>query len=320
MPVTTVKTYLFFAAVLMTSLPCYAAPLTLEDVSLHLSTNAQIVWKAPTNQLPGKLWVYKKSPRVFSAATISNAIILASFQNKGFPQPSTNRIVIWADSMEGEPQPPYFEITPERGEMSYRLGDRAPDSPQEISKDEAAVKRAWDCLFQLGIDRSQIAKTNAASYGTGGVFFPREIDGIEFYDESEGFQIQYGSQGRVISFSLALPNLEREQNSQSASPDQIISCIRAHKTPVAPNDDESDYFDRVKNLAKATKFTITKITPYYGEGVFGKVPTNNEPSKFVTPVAKIEAIADFGSSNTQVRLFSPILSSEVNRLLESKTK
>src|SRR5208283_545745 len=110
---------------------------------------------------------------------------------------------------------------------------------------------------------------------------------------------------------LTLPNLEREQESPTASAQQIIACIRALKTPSPPNGEESDYFGRIKNLAKAKKLTITKITPVYGEGVFGEVPTNNEPAKIVTPIAQLEAVADFGNSNATVRLFSPILSSEV---------
>jgi hypothetical protein len=81
-----------------------AAFTSLEDISPHFSTNAQIIWQAPTNHLPKSFWIYKKLPRVFSATTISNAMILATFQNKRFPKPSTNQIVIWADGTEGEPQ------------------------------------------------------------------------------------------------------------------------------------------------------------------------------------------------------------------------
>ena len=44
-------------------------------------------------------------------------------------------------------------------------------------------------------------------------------------------------------------------------------------------------------------------------------PTNNEPAKIVAPVAELEAVADFGNGNAAVRLLSPIISSEVNRLL-----
>src|SRR5208283_3399987 len=120
-----------FAPILVMIFSFRAAALTLEDICPHLSTNAQIIWQAPTNQLPKSFWIYKKSPRVFSATIISNAIVLASFQNKRFPKPSTNRIIIWDNRTEGESQPPYFEIAPEYGAI-YSLGDRAPDSPQEI--------------------------------------------------------------------------------------------------------------------------------------------------------------------------------------------
>ncbi|MGO8838027.1 MAG: hypothetical protein ACLQQ0_11445, partial [Limisphaerales bacterium] len=287
-----------FAPILAMLFSFRADALTLEDICPHLSTKAQIVWQAPTNQLPKSFWIYKKLPQVFQATTISNAMVLASFQNKGFPKPSTNRVVIWDDRTEGEPQPPYFEIAPEYGAITYSLGDRAPDSPQEIFKDQAAVERAWDRLAQLGIDRSQLVKTNAASYGVYGVCLPRQIDGIRFYDESEGFSFQqFGSHGKIRYFSLTLPNLEREQESPTASAQQIIACIRALKTPSPPDGEERDYFKRIKNLAKVTKLTITKVTPYYGEGVYGEAPTNNEPSRLVTPIAELEAVADFGNSN-----------------------
>ena len=246
--------------------------------------------------------------------TISNAIILAAFQDKGFPQPSTNHVVLWAGGFDGEPQPPNFAILPDVAQMSFTLGDRRPDSPEGIATNQAAVERAWNCLAQLGLDRSQFVKTNDASSGGYGVFIPRQIDGIRVYGGSEGFQIQFGKQ-RVLQFCLLFSNLERDRQSQIASPQQIIACVRAFKTPSLPNGDEPDYFGRIKNLAKAKTLTITKITPYYSEGVYGETPTNGEPAKIVTPIAELEAVADFGSSNATVRLLSPIIMSEANRLL-----
>ena len=315
------KTFAILAAILMSAFSSPASSSSLERFSPHFSTDTPILWTAPTNHLPKSFWIYKKMPRVFSEATISNAVILASFQNKGFPKPSTNQIVIWADPFEGEPQPPYLRIMPDLGEISYSLGDRAPDSTQQVFKDQAAVERAWDRLAQLGIDRSQFVKTNVANYGEWGASFPRQIDGIQFYDDSEGFSFQqFGSHGKIRCFSLAFPNLQREQNNPTAGPQQIIACIRAHKIIVVPNAGEETYFQRVKTLANAKKVTITRITPYYGEGVYGETPTNNEPSKIVSPIAELEAVADFGNSNATVRLLSPILSSEVNRLLENKAK
>ena len=46
-----------------------------------------------------------------------------------------------------------------------------------------------------------------------------------------------------------------------------------------------------------------------------KNPPGDEPSKFITPVAELQAVAHVGTSNVTVRLVSPILSSEVARLL-----
>jgi hypothetical protein len=85
-----------------------------------------------------------------------------------------------------------------------------------------------------------------------------------------------------------------------------------------PNVGEEKFFVRLKTLASAKKLTITKITPYYGEEVFGTIPTNYVPCNFATPFAELEAVADFGTSNTTLRLVSPILTSDVKRLLGGK--
>lgn len=106
------------------------------------------------------------------------------------------------------------------------------------------------------------------------------------------------------------------ESHQTASPAQITACIRPHKVIVLPNTDEEAYFQRVKALANARTFTITKITPYYCVGIYGEMP-GNEPSKWITPVAEVEAIADFGITNATVRIFAPILASDVIRTLSN---
>ena len=74
---------------------------------------------------------------------------------------------------------------------------------------------------------------------------------------------------------------------------------------------------RVKTLSTATKVTITKITPYYGEGVYGEAPENGETPLFqsVTPFAELEAVAVLENTNANVTLYSPLLITEVDRLL-----
>jgi hypothetical protein len=312
------KAILLLGAILTTVFSSFAEHI-IEDFSPHFSSNTEIIWNASTNNLPDSFWTYRQLPRVFSATTISNAIVLASFQSKRFPQPSTNQFVIWADSDGSEPRPPCFLIMPEDGQISYSLRDRAPDSTRDIFKEEVALECAWDCLSELGIDRSQFVKANDASSGDWRVFLPRQVDGIRFYGESEGFSFQqFGTHGKIGCFSLSWPNLKREQNIPTASVQQVIACIRAAKTCVIPANDEQDYFARIKNLGRAKTLTITKITPYYSDGNYGEMPTNGELSRVVMPLAEMEAIVDFGNSNANIRLVSPIISSDVNRLLNAR--
>ncbi|MDR3459256.1 MAG: hypothetical protein P4N60_17640 [Verrucomicrobiae bacterium] len=86
---------------------------------------------------------------------------------------------------------------------------------------------------------------------------------------------------------------------------------------VVPNPGEEGYFQRLKAIAKAKTFTITKITPYFGEGVIGETPPSDVPPQMITPFAELEAVADFGNCKMPVRLISPIVSSEVSRLIGS---
>jgi len=300
---------------------CAGASRTLEEVSPHFSANTQIIWRAESNSLPTKLWVYKKVPRVFSAAMISNAVVLASFQKKGFPAPSTNDVVVWLDDFAGEPEPPNLAFLSREGQLSFTLGDRIPEKQRNIIGGESAVKHGWNCLIQLGVDGREFVNTNSENDGKNTVVFPRQVNGIPFLDGSGEFSFQqFGSNAAIGSFSLLWPKLEPLTFGPTACPQQIIDCIRAFKTPVVPNDDEGDYAAFLKSMEKVKIFTITKITAYYGDGVYGESPTNGETSNIVMPVAQLDATADFGGGTRVVRMYSPILSSEVTRLLGKKMK
>jgi len=311
------KILLLFTGILAGVCSSPAGPSALVDISPHFSTNVEIVWQAPTSHLPKVFWIYKITPRVFSATTISNAIVLASFQDKGFPKPSTNQVIL-SDRFEGEMEPPHFMILPDVGQLSYTLGDRVSDSLKDVLTNETAVNHAWDCLGRFGIDRSEFVKTNAAVVGLAGVFLPRQIDGIQDYFNGQGFQFQqFSTNGKIRAFCLLWPKLKRAESSPAASPQQIIACIRGHRVMVLPEGNEGrHYFAQLNHLGEPKRLTITKITPYYTEGVFGEVPTDNEPPQFVTPFAELEAVANFGNSNVTTRLVSPILSSDINRLLK----
>jgi hypothetical protein len=317
------------AVVLALVFTASANPITIADISPHLSTNAQIIWKAPVNGLPKSLWVYKILPNTFSVSQISNAMALASFQNKGIPQPSTNEIILWDHTREGDdPLAGWFVILPDLGLIEYSIRNHARGSSDAIPDDKTIAKRAWNCITQLGIDRTQLSQggiqNNGCEYDGKGrlatngyvggrmIAFVRKIDGVDFPENSEGFNIELGSHGVIRAFNLNWPNLERFDNRQIVSAEQIIRFIRENKTPILPNQDEETYFQRIKSLSHAKTFTITKVTPHYGDGIFGEVLTNNEKPKYAAPFAELEAVADFGNSNMIVHLDAPIILSNTN--------
>jgi len=314
---------------------------SLEDISPHFSTNMPIVWQAGTNQLSKSFWIYKRfPPHPFPVTIISNAVVLASLQKKGFPKPSTNDFYIAEEHPPDYPStiPIIFSITPKSASIFYSQPHPGTNTT-DIPADNILARRARDRAAELGIDPVQIAFKDITSHFNQdengnditnqicgrGVYLSRQLDGVLFWGngengDEEGFWIEFGSHGQIRAFSLVWPDLKRDEFQPTASPQQIINCIRAQKTIVLPNAGEETYFQRIKVLANAKTFTITKITPYYREAIFGEVPTNEVPPEFVTPLAELEAVADFGNSNATVKLLSPILSSETSRLLETQIK
>jgi hypothetical protein len=336
------KTFSLIAVIFAAALSSFADTTnSFERFSPHFSTNTEIIWQAATNNLPKSFWIYKRlPPRPFSASVISNAIVLASLQGKGFPKPSTKDFYIWQnrDPNYPGPIPSIFNLSPKSGTISYSMPD--PDTNLFlIPSDEILVMRAWACARRLGVDPAQVAfKSMTSDFNQDenyndlpdqlcgrGVYLSRQLDGISFTSIGDngangGFWIEFGSLGKIRAFSLVWPDLKRDKIEKIASPEQIIACIRAHKVIVIPNHNEEKYLGRVKALSNARTFTITKITANYTEGVMGEMPTNDAPPGFITPFAELEAVADFENSNATVRFVSPIVSSEVSRLLGNKVK
>ena len=263
---------------------------------------------------------------------------LASLQSKGIPKPSTNNFFIWEERAPNIPNPirSIFCISPEGATISYSKPHYAWGSGADIPTN--IVTRAWSELSRFGVDSKQLKFKNLTSSFCNkdergrdlsnrpcgrGVFLSRQLDGISFFGNGndgneEGFWIEFASQGQIRAFSLNWPDLDRYRIQQTASPKQMIECIRKRKALFVPAENEVDYFARIKQLAAVQTLRITKITPYYAEGVFGQEPTNNAPAEFVTPLAEVEIVADFGTNKTAAVVVLPILSSDVNRLLENK--
>jgi hypothetical protein len=333
------KSQALLAAILVMAFCAPIGAQTWQDVSSHIFTNAAILWNVPSNTLPEKLWVYRRIlPHVFSSTVISNAIVFGSLQNRGFPRPSTNDFYIWEKVPPNWPGiiAPLLGVLPSDATLFFSVKHFSPVSAGEIPDDAAIVKRALEYAPMLGLAPTNLTTRrfythlcdtdNSVNNLCGrGVFFPRCLDGIEFFsaaddgESAEGFSMELGSHGKIQAFSVRWSKMERFNNERTASQGEITRCIKAHKAIVMPNFKDGD-FARLRELATAKKFTIIKITPYYSEGMFGDMPTNGVPCGFAMPFVELEAVADFGISNAPVKLLSPILSSEIRRLLAERVK
>ena len=139
---------------------------SVEGLTSHLFTNAVIVWRAPTNNLPHYFWIYQRAlPRIFSETVISNAIVLGSLQQKGFPKPSTN------DFYFSEDVPPnwccaiptIFGIRPNDATLYYEMPGYAKNSEEAakgIPADAAIDAHAWAYADKLGIDTDKLVLKN----------------------------------------------------------------------------------------------------------------------------------------------------------------
>jgi len=330
------KTVILLAVLLAATFSLRAETNAMERFSPHLAATTPILWQTGMTNVPNRIWVYRRIlPFVFPEAVISNAIVLASLQCKGFPRPTRNEFFIakevpanWCCAV-----PIIFDISPSNATLSYSNPDQS-TSTSGIPDDNVILKRGWKCAMAFGIGAAHCKAKNWTSHFNRdsddneltnqicgrGVFLSRELDGMAFWGTGdngtcEGFWIEFGSQGKIQDFLLNWPNLERFQQQTTATPQEIIACIRAHKVIALPDSNEEHYFERLKALAGAKTFTITKITPYYAEQVFGEQPTNDVPSQFIAPMAELEAVADLGGKQSSCRLYAPILSVDVRRLL-----
>jgi hypothetical protein len=218
------KTFTILAAILMSAFSSPAEQPTWQELTSRLFTNAPIVWEA-TNSLPRSFWIYQRTlPRVFTALVISNAIVLASLQKRGFPKPSTNEFSIAEDKGPHYPGPVpvIFAIRPADASMDYGAPHEIIVPGKTIISDEAVIAEARKCAMKLGLDPGKLAagkiymrkcdtdqSGDATSHVCGrGVFLPRQLDGITFfsYDNdaaaAEGLAIEFGIYGGIRSFSL----------------------------------------------------------------------------------------------------------------------
>ena len=135
----------------------HAANIPFEQLGhIFNQTNINLVWNAPTNDLPRDLWVYRVLPAEFSPAVVSNLMTLGSFtaeDRRTIPNhPQTfsfitknTRKTLWIDSERG-----YFNYADSEADK-MKIVEGVPDEKQTF-------QLATNYFQKLGIDPSQLAK------------------------------------------------------------------------------------------------------------------------------------------------------------------
>jgi hypothetical protein len=291
-------TFAFILIALGASFSSPADSFQLDGVA-YPPSDVEIVWKASVTNLPTGLWIYKVIPRDFSMAVISNAMAIGSFKMLDIVNPRDTNAIQFRDKKDAMEARRRLTINPAQGTIEYyRIMPSAENReiPTGVPTEEEGIRLAYDYLFRLGIDRSQVMKPHAhvdmesrlkknqvdweGPYECG-VDFSRCIDGIRAYGGN--FHIVFRNHAEVESIDFSWPNLVPYEAHPVANVTEIINYIKNGQA-VLPVPEF--HFER---LAELKRLTVTKITPYYffepaSDGLFH-------------PFAELEATADLGKKN-----------------------
>jgi hypothetical protein len=314
------------------------APSFKGDGTPFIPVDCEIVWAAPTNQLPKALWVYKTIPQHFSDTTISNLLALASFTTRDKINVTAEELAQLspedrakdedAFGFENENRRHNLAVYPATGYIFYMDqkvdGIRSPfeDVPSEAMAQELGLI----LLAQIGIPRSDLANRRDSSEpltfkqpttrghfdreqrklvketDSRGVMFVRQIDGVNFAGNGYegGFYVRFASYAEVAELKLVWRNLQPYKKYQVASPDQIMQWIKEGKAVVVTMPDVHKV-----NPREVKKLTITEISLLYA----------GEPGETLQdltyPFASLSAIVDTGRTNIGIMLYCPILSDKL---------
>ena len=267
---------------------CYSslpAGFTLEGQTFP-ATNVDIVWKAPTNALPQRIWVYKCVAQEFSPKVVSHLMALGNFTEKdqtriqGQRSFREKRIRYFADATRTR----HLRIFPELGWIDY--ADESADHygkerAQGVPSESQTLELARKLLQNLEIEPGQFAVKEGTSEpyvyrsvrdrsfndpDTGqkvkevirrGVSFVRRLDGINFtgMGADGGVAVAFGPRDRLASLEVVWRNLERHKSYAVMQPAEIVRAVKNGEARLVPMDGG--------NAQTASRLTIVKVTPFY---------------------------------------------------------
>ncbi|HZR20018.1 MAG TPA: hypothetical protein VFE51_22225 [Verrucomicrobiae bacterium] len=286
--------------------------------------NFEVVWAAPTNSWPDKLWAYKVVPQDFAEPVISNLMRIGAFTMKD----RTKAPAVFAEKddktlffgeLEGNKK--HLAICPSLGWVDY-FNHAAESSGNSAVVGVPDQKRATQLGLQylrlVGIDVSQIATKSETSqldlhWGSQTsswmdektkkqvtvtnrltVFFRRRIDGLNVggIGLNGGFVVGFGNREQIVELQIYWRNIMPYRLHDCATPAEISDWLRTGRISLPPQAGPSDLI---------RKLTITYAVPFYATR-FGE-----EPENFVSPKVDIIAIVENSKGQAPVQFQAAIL-------------
>jgi hypothetical protein len=285
--------------------------------------NLEVVWAAPTNSWPDKLWTYKVVPQDFAEPVVSNLLRIGSFTMKD--RTKVPRVFAEKDSktlffgdLEGNKR--HLAICPALGWVDYfdHNAESVGNAPVVgVPDQQRATRLALGYLRLAGIDLSQIAikrgadeldlhwsaqrsswldqttKAEVTVTNRLTVFFHRRIDGLNVggIALNGGFLVGFGNHERVVELQVFWRNLKPYQLHDCATPDEIADWLRIRKIPLPPTAGPPD---------QIRKLTINYASPFYAAS-FG-----DEREDFVSAKLDMIVTVDATKGSAPVQFQAPI--------------
>lgn len=293
----------------LTAPSVFAAGLVLDGPPFSAS-GLNIEWKAPINNWPSTLWIFKVAPQEFPSAVVSNLMAMGGFTKKdqthieGQPPFKDKRMMYFANKERTR----HLGIFPPYGWLYYRdekADIRGRERVKGVPGETEALELALQHLDRLGISQSDLVhkadgsglevfreegtrgwfdktkQEKVQEVNRRGVFFVRQIDGVSFTGRGEdgGFRISFVNEGKIADLDLRWRNLQRHRSRKVLTPAEMVERIQRGQAKISPL--------AVVNLQGAKKLTVDNAEPcYLGED-------SETLQEFVYPFASMECTIDF---------------------------
>jgi hypothetical protein len=300
------------------ALAAFAAEPPLRDFceTFHGET-CQVIWEAPSNQIPASVKILKVVPTKFSPAAISNLLQIVGLIQKDKMRLARDGVLGGKDVLTyaNKEDTRHLDIIPSQGAIGLTTDGAFAKIPKEmptgVPDDKEAFNLALNMLEKIGISRLELA-TNAdgnphSTFSEGSVvhkdkstgriitnivdrtiILNRQIDGVPVWGTA-GISMKFGNEGKLAYLETTWRAIKPDKDCRVPSASEFVQRIRSSRVLIRSEQVNANY----------KKLIITKAALYYWES------SASEPQSYIYPFAVLDAKTDLQGENSNVQLFVP---------------